>query len=69
MMAAATALGTTVLTNAAREPEIQDLQHFLNKMGANIIGAGTDTITIHGVERLEPASTRLYRTGSLPAPS
>lgn len=54
MMAAATALGTTVLTNAAREPEIQDLQHFLNKMGANIIGAGTDTITIHGVERLEP---------------
>ncbi|KKO51487.1 UDP-N-acetylglucosamine 1-carboxyvinyltransferase [Paenibacillus sp. DMB20] len=54
MMAAATAKGTTVLTNAAREPEIQDLQHFLNKMGANIIGAGTDTITIHGVDRLEP---------------
>lgn len=54
MMAAATAIGTTVLTNAAREPEIQDLQHFLNKMGANIIGAGTDTITIHGVDRLTP---------------
>lgn len=54
MMAAATAKGTTVLTNAAREPEIQDLQHFLNKMGANIIGAGTDTITIHGVDRLTP---------------
>lgn len=53
MMAAATAKGTTVLSNAAREPEIQDLQHFLNKMGANIIGAGTDTITIQGVERLE----------------
>ncbi|WP_454192079.1 UDP-N-acetylglucosamine 1-carboxyvinyltransferase [Paenibacillus sp. Marseille-Q7038] len=52
MMAAATAKGTTTITNAAREPEIQDLQNFLNAMGANIIGAGTSTITIHGVEHL-----------------
>ncbi|GAB6990606.1 UDP-N-acetylglucosamine 1-carboxyvinyltransferase [Paenibacillus pini] len=52
MMAAATADGTTTITNAAREPEIQDLQHFLNKMGASIIGAGTDTITIQGVQQL-----------------
>lgn len=54
MMAAALAEGTTNITNAAREPEIQDLQHFLNAMGANIMGAGTDTITIQGVARLEP---------------
>ncbi|KHF33094.1 UDP-N-acetylglucosamine 1-carboxyvinyltransferase [Paenibacillus sp. P1XP2] len=46
MMAAVLAEGTTTITNAAREPEIQDLQNFLNAMGANIIGAGTDTITI-----------------------
>ncbi|WIV18244.1 UDP-N-acetylglucosamine 1-carboxyvinyltransferase [Paenibacillus polygoni] len=52
MMAAATARGTTTITNAAREPEIQDLQNFLNAMGANIIGAGTSTITIHGVDSL-----------------
>lgn len=54
MMAAVLAEGTTNITNAAREPEIQDLQHFLNAMGANIMGAGTDTITIQGVARLEP---------------
>lgn len=54
MMAAVRAEGTTVITNAAREPEIQDLQNFLNAMGANVIGAGTDTITIQGVERLDP---------------
>ncbi|UHA74122.1 UDP-N-acetylglucosamine 1-carboxyvinyltransferase [Paenibacillus sp. 481] len=52
MMAAVLAEGTTVLTNAAREPEIVDLQNFLNQMGANIIGAGTDTITIEGVNQL-----------------
>ncbi|WP_160034221.1 UDP-N-acetylglucosamine 1-carboxyvinyltransferase [Paenibacillus sp. An7] len=52
MMAAATARGTTTITNAAREPEIQDLQNFLNAMGANIIGAGTSTITINGVDSL-----------------
>ncbi len=54
MMAAVLAEGMTTITNAAREPEIQDLQHFLNRMGAKIIGAGTDTITVEGVNRLEP---------------
>jgi UDP-N-acetylglucosamine 1-carboxyvinyltransferase len=52
MMAASLAQGTTVITNAAREPEIQDLQNFLNAMGASIMGAGTDTITIQGVDKL-----------------
>lgn len=56
MMAAATAEGITTITNAAREPEIQDLQNFLNQMGAHIIGAGTDTITIHGVSKLHPCT-------------
>lgn len=54
MMAAVMAEGTTVITNAAREPEIKDLQNFLNQMGASIIGAGTDTITIQGVKQLLP---------------
>ena len=49
MMAAVKAEGITTIYNAAREPEIQDLQNFLNAMGADIIGAGTDTITIRGV--------------------
>ncbi len=52
MMAAALADGTTVLENAAREPEVVDLADCLNKMGACIQGAGTPTITIEGVERL-----------------
>ncbi|QHT60351.1 UDP-N-acetylglucosamine 1-carboxyvinyltransferase [Paenibacillus lycopersici] len=56
MMAAVLAEGLTTISNAAREPEIQDLQHFLNRMGAKIIGAGTDTITVEGVEKLEPCS-------------
>jgi UDP-N-acetylglucosamine 1-carboxyvinyltransferase len=56
MMAAAMAEGITMVHNAAREPEIQDLQNFLNAMGANIYGAGTDTITIKGVTRLNPAT-------------
>ncbi|MGB4564345.1 MAG: UDP-N-acetylglucosamine 1-carboxyvinyltransferase [Dethiobacteria bacterium] len=46
MMAAVTALGRTVIRNAAREPEIVDLQNFLNLMGARISGAGTSTITV-----------------------
>ncbi|RJE90767.1 UDP-N-acetylglucosamine 1-carboxyvinyltransferase [Paenibacillus sp. 1011MAR3C5] len=54
MMAAVLAEGHTTLSNAAREPEIQDLQRFLNAMGAKIMGAGTDTITIEGVDRLTP---------------
>ena len=52
MMAAVLAEGTTVIENVAEEPEIVDLANFLNKMGARIKGAGTDTIKIEGVERL-----------------
>ncbi len=52
MMAASTARGTTVLQNAAREPEIVDTAVFLNLMGAKIKGAGTDTVTIEGVKAL-----------------
>ncbi len=55
MMAATLAEGTTVLENAAREPEVVDLAHCLNRMGARIEGAGTDTIVIEGVERLTGA--------------
>ncbi|HHY36671.1 MAG TPA: UDP-N-acetylglucosamine 1-carboxyvinyltransferase [Firmicutes bacterium] len=56
MMAAVRARGTTIIRNAAKEPEIVDLQNFLNKMGARIRGAGTDTIKIDGVESLGPIS-------------
>ncbi len=52
MMAATLAKGVTVIENAAREPEIVDLARFLNAMGAKIHGAGTDSITIEGVEML-----------------
>ena len=52
MMAATLARGTTVLENAAREPEVVDLANCLNAMGAQITGAGTDTIVIDGVESL-----------------
>lgn len=52
MMAATLAEGTTVLENAAKEPEVVDLAECLNKMGAKIAGAGTDVITIEGVEKL-----------------
>lgn len=52
MMAAALAEGTTILENAAKEPEVVDLAECLNKMGAKISGAGTDVITIEGVEKL-----------------
>lgn len=52
MMAATLAVGTTVLKNAACEPEVQDLANFLNKMGAKISGIGTDTLEIEGVDRL-----------------
>jgi len=53
MMAAVLAKGTTVLENAAKEPEIEELAIVLNKMGARIEGAGTDQITIEGVETLQ----------------
>ena len=56
VMAAALAKGTSVLKNAAREPEIVDLIHCLQKMGAKIDGAGTSTITIEGVDRLGGAT-------------
>ena len=55
MLAAVLAEGETVLTNAAREPEIADLQGFLNAMGARVRGAGTGTVTVEGVERLHGA--------------
>jgi UDP-N-acetylglucosamine 1-carboxyvinyltransferase len=51
-MAATLAKGKTVIKNAAREPEVVDLANFLNSIGANISDAGTDTITIEGVEQL-----------------
>ena len=56
MMAAALAQGTTVLENAAKEPEVVDMAECLIKMGAKISGAGTDVITIIGVERLTGAT-------------
>ncbi|MBI5201803.1 MAG: UDP-N-acetylglucosamine 1-carboxyvinyltransferase [Elusimicrobia bacterium] len=55
MMAAAGVKGTTVLKNAAREPEIEDLGTFLTRMGARVDGAGTDTVTIEGTSRLHGA--------------
>ena len=59
MMAATLADGVTVLENAAREPEVVDLAHCLIAMGAKIEGAGSDTITIIGVEKLHGASHRV----------
>jgi len=53
LMAATLADGTTIIENAAKEPEISDLAHFLNKMGAKISGIGTDVLIIEGVERLD----------------
>ena len=51
-MAAVLAQGTSVIKNAAREPEVCDLANFLNAMGAKISGIGTDTLTVEGVDRL-----------------
>ena len=59
MMAAVLADGVTTITNAAREPEIEDLQNFLNGMGARVSGAGTGTIRIEGVKRLVPCRYRI----------
>ncbi len=59
LMAAVLARGTTVIENAAREPEIVDLAEFLVAMGAEITGAGSPTIEIEGVERLAPAEHRV----------
>ena len=52
MIAATLAQGTTIIENVAKEPHIVDLANFLNSMGANIMGAGTDVIKVRGVERL-----------------
>ncbi|MGH8641575.1 MAG: UDP-N-acetylglucosamine 1-carboxyvinyltransferase [Burkholderiales bacterium] len=59
MMAATLAEGTTVIENAAREPEVVDLADCLNAMGARVRGAGTDVISIEGVERLHGARYRV----------
>ncbi len=59
MMAAVLAEGTTILRNAAREPEIVALADVLNDMGARIQGAGTSEITIHGVETLHPVEAAI----------
>src|SRR5881275_929049 len=59
MMAAALAEGTTVLENAACEPEVEDLAKLLNKMGARIEGAGTSKIVIHGVPLLRGAEHKI----------
>ena len=59
MMAATLAQGTTVIENAAREPEVTDLANCLTAMGARVTGAGTDVITVEGVERLHGARYRV----------
>ncbi len=59
IMAATLAKGTTVIENAAREPEVRDLAEFLNSMGARITGAGTSRIEVEGVEALHPARHRV----------
>lgn len=56
VMAATLAEGTTVIENAAREPEVVDLANCLNSMGARVKGAGSDTITVEGVDRLHGAT-------------
>ena len=56
MMAAVLAKGTTIIENAAREPEITDLANFLSQMGAKIVGMGTSRVTIEGVEALRPTT-------------
>lgn len=56
MTAAALAQGVTLIENAAKEPEIVDLANFINEMGGRVIGAGTDTIRIEGVEKLTAAT-------------
>ena len=52
IMVASLAKGKTVIENVAKEPEIVDLANYINEMGGKVTGAGTDTITIHGVEKL-----------------
>ncbi|MDN5950640.1 MAG: UDP-N-acetylglucosamine 1-carboxyvinyltransferase [Loigolactobacillus coryniformis] len=61
MMAATLAEGTTVIENVAREPEIVDLANVLNKMGAKVVGAGTDTLRIEGVKSLHGCSHSIIK--------
>jgi UDP-N-acetylglucosamine 1-carboxyvinyltransferase len=69
LTAAVLAKGQTVIENAAREPEITDLADMLNRMGAEIHGAGTSTLLVEGVEALEPVDTEIMpdriETGTL----
>jgi len=67
LMAATLARGTTVIENAAKEPEIVDLVHYLQAMGAQIDGEGTSVITIDGVDELSPA--RHHQSLSMPPAS
>lgn len=59
MLAAVTAEGVTTIRNAAREPEIIDLQYYLNEAGAKVIGAGTSIVIIEGVEKLDNCSHKI----------
>lgn len=59
MLAAVLSTGTTKIFNAAKEPEILELENFLNAMGAKVYGAGTDCITINGVEKLNDVEFRI----------
>jgi UDP-N-acetylglucosamine 1-carboxyvinyltransferase len=59
MCAAVLAKGSTVIENAAREPEVADLARFLDRMGAHVIGSGTSTIEVEGVEGLHAADTEV----------
>ena len=61
MMAAAMAEGTTIMENVAKEPHVVDVANFLNSMGANIKGAGTDVIRIKGVEKLHRTEYSIIR--------
>ena len=63
ILASVLAEGKTIITNAAREPEIIDLQNFLNKMGAKIKGAGTNEIEIEGVKKLKEISYNVMPDG------
>ncbi len=64
MLAAALAEGKTVIENAAKEPHVVDVANFLNSMGANIKGAGTDVVRVSGVRKLTVRSIRSYRIRS-----
>lgn len=64
MMAAAMADGITIMENVAKEPHVVDVANFLNSMGANIRGAGTDVIKIRGVKSLHKAEYSIIRIRS-----